>query len=90
MRAVLEEAGWALQVEDEGPGMDEDEIENAVLPHFRGRAAERIDARGAGLGLSIAQRILFAHHGSVTVERRTPNGLRVTLVVPPAPGEEAT
>lgn len=82
-RVVLEEAGWALQVDDEGPGMDADEIENAFLPHFRGRAAERIDARGAGLGLSIAQRILVAHRGSVTLERLRPTGLRATLVVPP-------
>lgn len=88
VRVLLEEAGWALQVDDEGPGMDVDEIENAFLPHFRGRAAERIDARGAGLGLSIAQRILAAHRGSVTLERRSPIGLRATLVVPPLQKED--
>ncbi len=90
VRVVLEEAGWALQVDDEGPGMDEDEIENAFVPHFRGRAAERIDAQGAGLGLSIAQRILLAHRGSVTLERRAPHGLRTTLVLPPAPIQAQT
>ncbi len=83
VRLVSEEAGWALQVDDEGPGMDTDEIENAFLPHFRGRAAERINSGGAGLGLSIAKRILAAHQGSVTIERLNPAGLRATLVVPP-------
>ena len=90
VRAALEEPGWVLQVDDEGPGMESDEIENAFLPHFRGRAAENIDAQGAGLGLSIAQRILLAHRGSVTLERRSPHGLRATLVLPlPSDGGEA-
>jgi len=83
VRVAYEEEGWALLVDDEGPGMEEDEIERAFLPHFRGRAAERIDSRGAGLGLSIAQRILVAHRGSMTLEQRGSRGLRATLVVPP-------
>lgn len=81
VRVVDEEEGWALQVDDEGPGMDDDEIERAFEPHFRGRAAVRLEARGAGLGLSIAQRILAAHRGSLTLERRHPRGLRATLLL---------
>jgi signal transduction histidine kinase len=81
VRVVDEEEGWALQVDDEGPGMDDDEIERAFEPHFRGRAAVRLEARGAGLGLSIAQRILAAHRGILSLERRSPRGLRATLVL---------
>lgn len=77
------EVDWVgIVVEDQGPAMSEDEIERAFEPHFRGAAAQRSDAPGAGLGLTIAQRILLAHGGSVEIRCGARGGLRVSLLLP--------
>jgi two-component system, OmpR family, osmolarity sensor histidine kinase EnvZ len=71
-----------IVIEDQGPAMSEEEIERAFDPHFRGAAAQHSDAPGAGLGLTIAQRILRAHGGSVEIGLSTLGGLRVCLLLP--------
>jgi two-component system, OmpR family, sensor kinase len=57
-------------VEDDGPGVAEDERERIFEPGVRGTAAagERNTARGAGLGLSLARRLARAASGDVEVE----------------------
>jgi signal transduction histidine kinase len=57
-------------VEDDGPGVAEDEKERIFEPGVRGSAAsgERNPARGAGLGLSLARRLARAASGDVEVE----------------------
>ncbi len=82
VQVLAEDAGWLLQVDDEGPGLAEDEIEQAFQPGFRGRAAAGLDPGGTGLGLCIAQRILAAHGGSIALEARAGGGLRATLALP--------
>ena len=57
-------------VEDDGPGVTEEEKERIFEPGVRGSAAagERNAARGAGLGLSLARRLARAASGDVEVE----------------------
>jgi signal transduction histidine kinase len=57
-------------VEDDGPGVAEDEQERIFEPGVRGTAAagERNAARGAGLGLSLARRLARAASGDVEVQ----------------------
>jgi signal transduction histidine kinase len=57
-------------VEDDGPGVAEEEKERIFEPGVRGTAAagERSAARGAGLGLSLARRLARAASGDVEVE----------------------
>ncbi len=57
-------------VEDDGPGVAEEEKERIFEPGVRGTAAagERNVARGAGLGLSLARRLARAASGDVEVE----------------------
>jgi signal transduction histidine kinase len=73
-----------IVVEDEGVGMAPAELEQAFEPHFRGREARALDPEGCGLGLSIAERILAAHGGSIELTPRQPRGLRGTLLLPRA------
>jgi signal transduction histidine kinase len=71
----------SIQVEDDGPGMSAPDLERALDPQFRGHAASAHPS-GAGLGLSIADRILQAHGGSIELSAREPRGLRVQLHLP--------
>ena len=70
-------------VEDDGPGVAEDEVDRIFEPGVRGAAAagERNAARGAGLGLSLARRLARAASGDVEVETGK-GGARFTVRLP--------
>ncbi len=71
----------SICVEDNGPGMSQGDLASAFVPQFRGSASGRHPS-GSGLGLSIADRILQAHGGSIELTPRAPKGLRVQLHLP--------
>ena len=72
----------SIKVSDNGPGMSDHELAHATEPHFRGAQAKSKNPGGAGLGLSIALRILNAHGGGLAVEPHAPHGLKATLHLP--------
>ena len=49
---------------------------------FRGNPAHESTTEGCGLGLSIAQWIVFAHHGSIKIESVPSNLTTVTVCLP--------
>ncbi|MCJ7736870.1 MAG: PAS domain S-box protein [Anaerolineae bacterium] len=57
-----------IAVQDTGPGIPPEEQDKVFDRFFRGTIAESGHTPGVGLGLSIAQEILRAHGGRVTVE----------------------
>jgi two-component system nitrogen regulation sensor histidine kinase GlnL len=65
----------AVWIEDTGPGMAEDEIQQATTPFFTKRSD------GTGLGLSVAEYWVSQHGGTLHIESRSGQGttLRVTL-----------
>lgn len=65
-----------LEVEDDGPGIDEEHIELVFEPGFTTRE------RGNGYGLSIARRIAQAHHGALRVKSRKGHGTVFRLDLP--------
>lgn len=70
-----------LEVEDEGPGMSDDEIAHAGI-RFRRGAAGRFRS-GSGLGLAIASTAAKASNGTLSLRRRDGrSGLVVTLRLP--------
>ena len=70
-------------VEDDGPGVAEEEKERIFEPGVRGTAAagERGLVRGAGLGLSLSRRLARAASGDVEVETGNA-GARFTVRLP--------
>lgn len=66
----------SIVVEDEGPGMPEEEIARATERFFRGSTRSPI---GSGLGLSIAALCADRVGGTLELRNRAPNGLRVEL-----------
>ncbi|HAI58477.1 MAG TPA: hypothetical protein DCM32_01170 [Xanthomonadaceae bacterium] len=73
-----------VHVDDEGPGMADEELERAFEPHYRGEAGRRLDPQGMGVGLAIVRRIVEAQGGSVELTPRAGGGLRVSFGLPPA------
>jgi two-component system sensor histidine kinase KdpD len=73
-----------IEVTDSGPGVDPRDVERIFEKFFQG-GPRRLEASGAGLGLSIARGLLEAMHGSILAENRADGcGLRVAMSLPAA------
>ena len=73
-----------LTVRDHGPGVPEAELEHIFEPFYRVSEARERASGGVGLGLSIAERTVKLHGGSIRAEN-VPHGLQVTIELPLAP-----
>ncbi|WP_166568281.1 ATP-binding protein [Pseudomonas sp. R5(2019)] len=69
---------FVLHVDDEGPGVPEQRLEQVFEPHVRLAGHQQ----GYGLGLGIARNIAHSHGGEVSLQNLREGGLRVTLVLP--------
>lgn len=69
-----------LRVRDHGPGVPAEDLPSLFRPFFRGRNAAL--AEGHGLGLTIVERIVRSHHGSVQARNAEGGGLAVELSLP--------
>ena len=70
-----------LAIEDDGPGLREDQRKQALARG--GRLDESV--QGSGLGLSIVQEISSLYGGSFALEDSALGGLRAVLTLPAAP-----
>jgi two-component system sensor histidine kinase CpxA len=75
--------GLVITVRDTGTGVPEDLLPKLAQPFFRVEDARDSTSGGVGLGLSIANRAVQLHHGSLVAENAHP-GLRVRLTFPHA------
>ena len=85
--AVAQGANAAITVRDTGVG-----IAPEALPHIFTRFYRTDTARtgdGAGLGLSIAQSLVEAYHGAITVSSQVGQGSAFTITLPLALAEAA-
>jgi signal transduction histidine kinase len=72
------EPGVAVAVEDNGPGIPAD-----VLPDiFDAFVTTRLDARGTGLGLTVAEGIVTQHGGAITAANRRDGGACLEVWLP--------
>jgi signal transduction histidine kinase len=71
-----------IRILDDGPGIPEEELEQAFEPFFRGEASRSRETGGTGLGLGIARTIARAHGGELTLRNRAEGGLEATLTLP--------
>ncbi|MGF1772453.1 two-component system sensor histidine kinase EnvZ [Vibrio wakamikoensis] len=69
-----------VTVEDNGPGIDPDQISRLFEPFTRGDTAR--GSEGTGLGLAIVKRIISQHHGSVSISNRSEGGLKAQVSFP--------
>jgi len=69
-------------VRDQGIGIDADELPQVFERFVRGTRARQHRADGTGIGLSIAQAVVQAHHGSIRIESVPGHGTVVRIVLP--------
>ncbi len=74
-----------VRVLDSGPGVPDDALEQIFRPFYRIDDARNRQTGGAGLGLSIADRAVRLHGGSVRASNRPEGGLEVEIRIPAAP-----
>ncbi len=72
----------AVDVDDDGPGIPDAELERVFLPFRRLEDSRNRETGGVGLGLPIARNILRAHGGDVTLANRVPRGIRARATLP--------
>lgn len=80
LRVRRQENGCRFDVENDGPGIPPDEVALLFAKYWRGRMAE--GKPGAGLGLSLVQRIAALHGGAAWYENGTPQGARFVARIP--------
>ncbi len=81
-----------IAVEDQGPGIPEEELPKVFSPFYQARPRARAGA--LGLGLFIAREIVAAHQGSLELRSEEGKGTRALIVLPladpPASGGPST
>jgi two-component system OmpR family sensor kinase len=77
-----------IQVEDDGPGLSENDRAHIFDRFYRGETSAGIV--GTGLGLAIVRRATERAGGSTTVENRTGGGLRCRIILPAVPTDSKT
>lgn len=83
VRCHIDEDHCRIDVEDDGPGIPEDEWEKVFTAFARLDDSRTRTSGGYGLGLSIVRRILYWHNGQAFVSRSDSlGGARFSLVWP--------
>lgn len=72
----------AISVQDEGPGIPEQDIPRVFERFYKGEASRA--GSGVGLGLAIVKHLARAHGGTATVESRPGEGAKFTVRLPKA------
>ncbi|MDO8978804.1 MAG: ATP-binding protein [Afipia sp.] len=71
-----------ITIDDEGPGIPEDELARVLQPFYRVEGSRSRETGGIGLGLAIATSIIQAHGGMLILSNRPDGGLRARVTLP--------
>jgi len=71
-----------IEIRDDGQGVPEEILPNLFNSFYRGDASRTNPTESSGLGLSIAERIVKAHKGTITAQNK--NGLAIIINLPVA------
>lgn len=85
---AVEPPGIAIRIEDDGPGIPEEQLEAVMEPFVRLDPARSRDTVGFGLGLPIVQLAVAAEGGTLRLMNRRAGGLCAEILLPePDPRE---
>lgn len=82
IECTLEERMIVVCIQDHGPGVAEEELQNILRPFYRLEYSRNRDNGGVGLGLAIAQNIVQIHGGQLKLSNPPDGGLRVEIRLP--------
>lgn len=82
VKAFARDGATVVTVEDDGPGLPDDELETVFEPFNRGERSRSRETGGAGLGLTVARQAARASGGDVTLANRQTGGLVANLSLP--------
>ena len=71
-----------INIEDDGPGIPEDQYKNVFKPFFRLDKSRSLNQSGVGLGLAIVEDIINSHGGSIQLGKSKYKGLQVRIFLP--------
>ena len=71
-----------INIEDDGPGIPEDQYKNVFKPFFRLDKSRSLNKSGVGLGLAIVEDIINSHGGNIQLGKSKYNGLQVKISLP--------
>ena len=80
LRAFQSSGCYKIQIEDDGIGIDKDELKNIFDLFYRGTASRR--EKGSGLGLAIVKSIINSHNWGIGVESEAGKGTVFTITIP--------
>lgn len=83
-----EEGAAIIVIDDDGPGIPADRIEQAFQPFQRLEASRNRETGGFGLGLAISRAAVVRHGGTVILANRPEGGLRAMVRLPIKPRAE--
>ena len=69
-------------IEDDGPGIPEDQYKNVFKPFFRLDKSRSLNQSGVGLGLAIVEDIINSHGGNIQLGKSKYSGLLVKISLP--------
>jgi signal transduction histidine kinase len=72
----------AISVRDRGLGIAPAEQKEVLRKFVRGSSAKRAGVKGTGIGLTMVQHIVRAHHGELRVESAPGEGSTFTILIP--------
>lgn len=82
LAADVVERNVVISVDDNGPGVPEDQYEEVFKPFYRVDTSRNASTGGVGLGLPIVMDIVHSHGGKIWLEKSAHGGLRVMIKVP--------
>lgn len=82
VKLQVEQAEIVIDISDEGRGIDAKDLEQIFQPFYRSPDDKHI--KGAGLGLTLARRIIKLHKGTIMVSSALNVGSRFTVRLPAA------
>jgi len=86
----LKRARVVIHVDDDGPGIPEEERSRIFEPFTRLDQSRTRDTGGYGLGLAIVKQIAHFHGGEVQTTSSPINGARFSLSLPACSGKQAS
>jgi two-component system OmpR family sensor kinase len=90
LRLVQDPDGYRVDVSDNGPGLDAEDLAHVFERFYRGQSAVQRYGAGVGLGLPVAKAIVEAHGGMMSVASKPGEGLTATFLLPERSSREVT